>query len=1040
AARLREYLHPALAARLATGNDDFLNEHRTVTILFVRFQSFDYDRDPEVSAKLQAYLGDAARRVRAYDGYLQQIDIGDKGSTYLVLFGSPVAHEDDPERALRCALELRQAGRAAGIDTAIGINSGSVYCGLVGAQSRREYTVIGDAVNLAARLMQAAGADQIIVSKAAAGSAAGAFRWQELPALSVKGRTAGVEVASLAGLAVQSAVRLQESAYSLPLVGRSAELAQIDRVIALAAEGRGQVLSISGAAGVGKSRLVAELLDRAEAAGFVSYAGACQSYAAQTPYVVWEPIWRAFFALEADWPAEDQRRVLSLQLGLIDPDFVERLPVLGRVFHLAWADTELTRALDSQMGKESCETLLTDCLRARAQATPLLLILEDCHWIDALSQDLFAAVSRAIADAPILLARVARDANPAPASRSNHSEIRLDPIGAEEARQLIRNKAAQLLGDPALLSPALLDQLTARTEGNPFYLEELLTYLYGQGRAAAPAGEQIELPASLHSLILSRIDQLTEPQQLTLKVASIIGRLFKAAWLWEAYPYLGPPEHIRRDLRILDQLDLTQQDASDADLAYLFRHSVTHEVAYESLAHSTRNQLHEHLAQFIEQSGDPRQSVDLLAYHYGRSQNLAKQREYFQRAAAAAQAVYANEAALAHYGRLLPLLDEPERIPALLSMGQIRELVGEWDAAGALYREAAELAERHELPSARASAVLALGSLLRKRGDYPLARETLEAALALFGKLGGAEGLGASAALAEIGQVHRLLSAHAAAHDYFEASLKLHQAAGDRAGIANVLGQQGMNAYAQGDYQTAIAFHQASLALRRELGDSQAIGVALNGLGIAAYSQGEYAAAHDYFSQSLALRRKIGDKLGIANCLNNLGVVAYELADYAAAHELYEESLALRRAIGTPGGIANSLNNLGYAALRQGRDGEAIGFLREAAALHASLGNQQGLAEAVTGLAGAAAGLGRSAPQPAWAARLCGFVDGILADRSSVLERTERTAYDQALAAAQAGLPGAEFAAALAAGRSLALDEIDQAAAAAFQVPAADRD
>src|SRR5262245_30329260 len=180
---IARYIHPSIAERLRAGQSGFINEHRKVTVLFISFAGFDYDDDPQVGAKLQDYLVKVIQTIQRYDGYLNKVDMGDKGSKYIVLFGAPLTHENDEERAIRCALELRGLGVA----IRIGINTGFVYCGQVGSPARQEYTVMGDPVNLAARLMQAAQPGQILVSSFTWRYIPEAFVWEQLAPINVKG-------------------------------------------------------------------------------------------------------------------------------------------------------------------------------------------------------------------------------------------------------------------------------------------------------------------------------------------------------------------------------------------------------------------------------------------------------------------------------------------------------------------------------------------------------------------------------------------------------------------------------------------------------------------------------------------------------------------------------------------------------------------------------------------------------------------------------------------------------------------------------------
>ena len=393
------YVHPLIARRLEDLQADLINEHRRVTILFASFSGFNYDQDPRVGEKLQHYFAQVIHIIQRYEGYLDKIDMGDKGSKFIVLFGAPVAHEDDPERAIRCALDL---AALPGPKVRLGINTGFVFSGQVGAPLRREYTVIGEPVNLSARLMQAAQPDQVLVSVATSLQAATKFHWGKSATLVVKGVSAPVVTVPALSVKDTLADNLQEPAYSLPMLGRTRELHIAQQALQTSKAGQGQLLGISGEAGMGKSRLMGEIARHAIEQGFVIYAGACRSYGADVSYLAWRHLWWAFFGLSADWSRQQQIQHLERTLAAMDARLVQRLPLLAVVLNLPIPDNALTSSLDAQIRSQLLRSLLLECLRLRAQQRPLLLILEDCHWIDPLSQELLTFIARNLVDLPIL--------------------------------------------------------------------------------------------------------------------------------------------------------------------------------------------------------------------------------------------------------------------------------------------------------------------------------------------------------------------------------------------------------------------------------------------------------------------------------------------------------------------------------------------------------------------------------------------------------------------------------------------------------------
>ncbi|MBU0491100.1 MAG: tetratricopeptide repeat protein [Chloroflexi bacterium] len=1026
AAVLRPWILPAVWAREQSGLGVFLTELRPAVALFLRFAGPDYDADEQAGAQLDTFICQVQAILTRYGGALLQLTIGDKGSYLCAACGAPTAHEDDARRAVQAAVELKDLVPMLpfGAAVQIGISRGLMRTGAYGGATRRVYGVFGDEVNLAARLMTAAAAGQILVSGRVHQEVSEWFRCEPGAPLHLKGKAAPVPVFTVTGRRHRRAIRLEEPRYALPLVGRQTELALIAARLELARQGHGQVIGITAAAGLGKSRLVAEVIRLAQQRGFTTYGGACESSGLNTPYLVWKPIWQAFFDVDPAAPLAYQMRQLASQVQDLAPARVPALPVLAPLLDLPLADNDFTRALTPQDRRNVLTAILEDCLKAVAATRPLLLVLEDLHWLDALSHDLLETLARVSATLLVGLVlayrppETARLAAPRLESLPHFTRVTLDQLTAAEAEQLIQAKLAQLFPPPPHASlPALAAALAARTEGHPFYIEELLNYLRDQGVDPYTAAlETLEWPTSLHALILSRMDHLSEAQKATLKTASIIGRVFRVAWLQGYYPSLGPLEQLKANLAELAHLDLTPLDTPEPELAYLFKHLVTREVAYESLTYAARAQLHEQLARFIE-TLDADHYLDLLAFHYSQSDNAAKQREYLQKAANAAQATFANEAALDYLGRLLPLLADPgAQLDLHLQRGAIRELLGQWPEAEADYGAALDLGERSGDAAAVARCQRALGILCRLRGDYPAALAWLAPARDTQAALGDQAGLART--VIETGSVWWRLGEYDSARQELEAGLALARALADQSAAAQALNDLGNVAYHQGD-PAARAWFEASLALRRELGDQRGIAHALGNLGMVVDEQGDYAAARAWFEESLALFHQVGDQRGISLTLNNLGIVAHEQGDYAAARALYEESLTLHQEMGDRPGVAMSLINLGNLALEQDEVLAAQTAYRASLKLLQELSDQTGLVFSLSGLAAVAAQMAHAVR----AAQLAAAAETLRASVGVPWEATEGQIYERAVTAARAGLGPADFAAAWVVGEQMTLDE-----------------
>ena len=962
--QVRPWLLAPVYERLRIGNGDFLAELRPAVAVFTRFDGIDYENDAEAGAKLDAYI----RRVQAilarYGGTLIQVTLGDKGSYWYAAFGAPIAHEDDAARAALAALEIRAIDLPFIQASQLGISQGQMRSGAYGSDDRRTYDMLGDEVNLAARLMQAATTSQILVSARVRNATGNAFNWQELPAIQVKGKTRPIALHALQSANTRPGMRLLEPRYALPMVGRAAQLIQITQQLEQALSGRGQIVAVTGEAGMGKSRLVAEVIAEARRRGVTIYAGEGQSYGTNTSYLAWRSIWRGLFGLDtgADGATtlDEQIKLLEAQLAQVDPALVPRLPLLGALLNLPIPDNDLTATMDAKLRKSSLEALLVDWLRGRLQrdltgmVTGLVLVLEDCHWLDPLSQDLLETLGQAIVDLPALLVlayrppEAGRQQAPRVSALSHFLEVRLSELSTPEIEQLIRFKLAQLYQRSEPPPATLVQSLMARSQGNPFYLEELLNYL--RDRAVDPyqadALAAINLPTSLQSLILSRIDQLSEKQKMMVKMASVIGRLFCAAMLWGAFPTLGAPETLRADLDALVHLDLTPLDTPDPELAYLFKHIVTQEVAYESLPFATRGVLHNQIGEHIEQrfADELDQWVDLLAFHFDRSPNEPKRRAYLTQAGDAARVKYANAAAIDYYQRLMPLLSGSARIEAILKLGQVLELVGAWAEAERLYQQALALANEADdaVSQARLRAQLraqcqtAIGDLLRRQGQFAEAVTLLEAARSTFELLGDQAGMGR--VLHFVGTLAAQQGELETARGHYEASLVMRRALQDQPQTGSLLSNLGIVESYLGNYSQARAYYEESLAIRRAVGDRWAISVSLNNLGNMTLMQGDPTTARTYIEQAVALNREVGDRSAIAVSLNNLGNIVRGLGNYDAAREMYAEALQINHVLGDKRAMTYLLEDLGCLAVLQGRPERGLTLAAASAALRQSIG------------------------------------------------------------------------------------------------------
>jgi predicted ATPase/class 3 adenylate cyclase len=974
ARRLAPFFHPAIAERLRAGRRDLVNEHRKVTVAFVGLPGLAAANSRSVAA-LQRFLAAAVRVIDSYDGHLRQMATSDKGNLLLAYFGAPVSHENDEERAVRCSLELLALP---GGPFRAGVTTGFVYCGEVGSDARREYAVIGDSVNLAARLVQAATPGQLLIDRPTHDQVRDTTVHDGLEPISVKGKTGRIDVWAVRAVHDRPRGGPAGPATPQPLVGRDDEVARSRALVMRALAGEGQVVSVTGEAGIGKSRLGAEVIRMAEGLGFAVYAGACRSHGATTSYLVWRSIWCSLLELDTSLPIAEQKAQLADRIARRDGGSGRRAPLLGPVVNLPMPDSELTAALDPQTRDELLRSLLLECLRDRAATAPLLLVLDDCHWIDPASHALLDFLGRHVAGQPVLILVIARrtvgDPSPlASLSQLPHfTELRLAELASADAERLVGLRLRERYGADTVGAPGVVHSITDRGEGNPFYLEELVSYLHTRGidprnpRALAA----LELPDGLQRLVMARIDQLSDGEKATIKVASVIGRRCRARWICETYPAAGPPEEVADHLERLDELELMPRQPVAPEPEYQFKHAITQEVAYQSLTFQMREALHERVGLFIERTYPDRlaQYVDVLSYHYARTRRADKQRRWFRAAGDAAKAAFANEAAVDYYERLLPLLPEDQTGEVLVELGAVWHLTGRWTEAERAYRHAMQVASRAGRRDVLAASQRELGDLYMYTQSYAKAVSWLTRAADEFERLGDRGGLsktldritfalyqqgaygealaaagrhlamatkagdlaGMSIALNHTGLVRLNTGQTAAALTLLQEALDTATRAGDRRRLLYAAGNLGLVHWRRGDHLRAIECYHQALSVAREMGERQTAGVYTGNLGEVYRDQGDHVQATRCFVHALRVAVELGDWTSVADQVANLASTAAAQGNDREAERLFSQAIALARLLGAPYFLCGWLYQLAKLRLAQGRLGEAERLNQEA--------------------------------------------------------------------------------------------------------------
>jgi class 3 adenylate cyclase/tetratricopeptide (TPR) repeat protein len=714
-------------------------ERKIVTILFADiagFTALSEKKDPEeVRSLMNGCFGYLVPIVAKYDGTIDKF-IGDE---IMALFGAPVAHEDDAERALRAALEMMNGieafnqanGTTLGLH--IGINTGPVIAGQIGAQDRRNYSVMGDAVNLAARLEDASSTGEIFVGPNTYRQTAQIFEFENIPPLNLKGKEAPVEVKRLIGLKAKPRRVRGLKGLRAALIGREVELDEIHCALTRLQKGRGGIVGIVGEAGLGKSRLLSEARD-------FSKNNTLWAEARALPYTVGMSYWLtrellySLLGLGADTSPREFGTALARSLTVELGDQAEdAYASLARLLDLPLDESQAERV--QFVGAEALQARVLEILRkyvtARARRQPLVLVWEDLHWCDPSSLRVLAALMPLAAEVPLLLLCALRpDESAAVTTLETASANYPLLLRRIDLSPLTRQQSATLVQDLLKIEnmpDSVRDTIINRAEGNPFFLEELLRSLVDAGlvvrdgsRATATAEiRSIEIPETIQAVLAARIDRLGPQNKQALQKASIIGRIFQQRLLAQLYnPNSRAARHLDEALSELQRREFIRsgqepavRSSAPVEREYSFKHAITHDVAYDSMLLARRRELHRLAGEAIEKFFCDRldEMSAALAYHYERAKVPQKAVHYFARAAERAQATFANTEAIAFYRSALTQLEQlgltqaeaaNQKLAATLNehLGEVLTLVGEhMEARAALQRGIGFVAETDKI-------------------------------------------------------------------------------------------------------------------------------------------------------------------------------------------------------------------------------------------------------------------------------------------------------------------------------------------------------
>jgi class 3 adenylate cyclase/tetratricopeptide (TPR) repeat protein len=886
-------------------------EHRLVTIAFLKFTGVDALLDEQGADATADALDRLIRTVQeAVDRHgltFLSTDIDAGGGKIILTSGAPASGGDDEERML---LGLRDVANAdLPLPLKIGVNSGHVFAGDIGPPYRRAYTVMGDAVNLAARVMTRADPGNVLATSEVLDASRTLFETAELEPFMVKGKSEPV-VASVVG-AVRG-TREQTRASELPFVGREQELASFGSVLGAARAGSGRLVEIVGEAGIGKSRLLDAFRDRAE--GFAIHELACELHRASTPYGATRKLLRGLLGISNEATPADAGHQL---LGVLEeelPDLVEWAPLLAIAFGAELPATETTASLDEQYLRPRLHDAVTELLLWRWRG-PVLVTIEDVQWMDDASTDVLRALAAQLDRRSWVLCVTRREQDEVGLSGSAVT-FPLEPLDETATTDLAT--AATEANPLAAHEMALLVE---RSGGNPLFLQELVT-------AALAAGGVDELPDSVETLVTARIDRLPRHERSVLRYVSVLGQRFPVELANAVLPDPPAPDDDIWE-RLGDFLDREEG-------ALRFRHALIRDVAYGGLRFRLRRELHAKAGDVIaDTAGSSEQQAALLSVHFFHAQRFAESWRYSLQAADQARAVYANAEAAASLQRAIDASRRLDSLPpAELAgvyerLGDVQNHMGAYRGAVAAYRSARRLLPPDPVDEAR---------LILKQAQQHGWLSKYSQALRWIGRglrlLDGVDGPAAGAQRAKLrawyGWFCEEEGRHQLAIRWCHRAIVDAEAASDTEALAHAHRILGRSHGTLGELDEATSHMARALTLYEEIGDLTGQGHMVNNLAVLAYWQGRWTESRELYEQSLAIGQRIGDEDGVAAATYNLGHLLCDQGRLEEAAQLLHAALRISQAAGHRAAVAIAQRDLARAAGRAGRHDEALQLLEEA--------------------------------------------------------------------------------------------------------------
>lgn len=951
-------------------------EFRVIISIFLSFEGID-NHD-----LLNRFATVVLNQIDRFSGYFKEIDFGDKGGVIACFFGAPVSFENNVNRALEFILtvkeEIQPLQEEQNFNVRAGITMGTAFTGIVGGEERCQYACVGNHVNLAARIMTSADWEDILVDGEMQRNRQ--FRFTHRGDIKYKGIEGNIPTFRLIGRQLE-----EREEYTGEFVAREEELRQLCEFARPLMEGRSAGLAyVYGEAGIGKSRLTYEFskslnneqpvqrflcrVDQILRKPFNPFIYFLRNHFGQSPE---NSVAQNRAAFESRFDTlERQMQGLSngRRVAAVMVELERTRPILAALLSIPY-EYSIWDQLDARGRYQNAIAAVTNLLLAESLLEPVVLEIEDAHWIDDDSLELLRELIRRMKAYPLMILVSSRfnddGSKPNVISESLMSSRQL-PLMEIDLHALppvaVRTYAQNILGDE--IHDEFYELLVRTTNSNPFYLEQVLEYfaesklLRKQDGKWTIRDKNVKVSGSINAILTARIDRLSNMVRETVKAAAVIGREFEVPILSEVMRSQGELEDGEDAVSLLrEQIDTAERGQiwmAMNELRYIFRHSMLREAVYSMQLQARLQQLHLLIAEAIEKlypDSVAERYVD-LAFHYEQAGEEEKTCEYLRKAADYARSNYQNQQALEFYERLLQKLSHRDNVMdqtrTYLKKARVLELIGDWDEAERAVSKALNLAKKSRDVLLLGKANNSLGHLHMLKGDYEKARHFLGTAAGLFESI--EDKIGISRVYGNLGHLHFRRAKYDKAWEYFKKSLNSAYAKAGTAASARIVAHLGLTQMNRGRFEEGIEVIRREIPAHEKQQDKQGLATLYTNLGIVYFEKGDYSEALDSYRKGLELAEELGNKQLLAIAVGCIGSVYERQGDYEAAMDNFERDLELCEELGDKQGIAIALGLIGELHSVMGNFDKAISYLQKNLMLCEELEYRKGIAKAVNTL------------------------------------------------------------------------------------------